>query len=265
MPERHKKKAFPLVQTFLDELEWSTAKKYVEVLRAKGQWLEVGLVDVDLAQIVDRRFRCDARRCIHWEGDRPLVDRSCCCRYDVPVTGRDRTVVLQHLDRVRPGLPANHRLRDPSSDAFEMDDDFGFQLVQDNPLGGCQFNLYLEGRCRCALHLTALKLGENPMEWKPLACSLWPLAVISYDDDGEERYLLTVYCAENADLFDETEDEPFACLVDQDPSYPPLYQAERPTLESLFGEAWWRRLHAAAEKRKGAGREGKIKTAGKKR
>jgi hypothetical protein len=237
------------VRTFLEELEWSTTKKYVEMLDRTGDLLRIGRVDVDAAQIVARRFLCDARRCIHWAGDRPLVDRSCCCRYGVPVTTRDRQRVLEHLDPVRENLPPEHRLQDPGAEPFEMDDDYGYDMVNDNPLGGCQFNLYIDKRCRCAIHKTALEHGEHPSDWKPLACSLWPMALNDYDDDdGEDRFLLTVYCEATDDLFDQTDEEPFACIVDQDPSYERLYKAERPVLEYLFGKKWWRELNAAAKK-----------------
>lgn len=235
-----------VIRTFLGELEWSTTKKYVEMLRERGELLSIDSVDIDVPQIVQRHFLCDAQRCIEWAGTRPLVDRSCCCRYDVPLTTRDREVVLRHLDQVRLVLPPGSRLLDPEEEPFQPDDDYGVEMVHDNPLDGCQFNLYLEGRCRCALHLAALKHDENPGDWKPVACSLWPLAVAAYGDGGEDRLLLTIYCEETRDLFDADDDGPFACIVDQDPAYPRLYQSERPTLEYLFGASWWRRLDREA-------------------
>jgi hypothetical protein len=235
-----------LIHTFLDEIEWSVTKKYVELLRGRGELLSIGDVDVDVPQIVRRHFLCDAQRCIEWVEGRPLVDRSCCCRYDVPLTARDREVVLRHLDEVRAELPVEARLLDPTAEPFEPDEDYGWEMVHDNPLGGCQFNLYRDGRCRCALHLAALEQRANPHDYKPLACSLWPLAVSNYDEDRGERLLLTIYCPETQHLFDGTDDEPFACIVDQDARYPRLYQAERSTLEHIFGAAWWRKLDGAA-------------------
>jgi hypothetical protein len=231
-----------VLRTFLGEIEWSTPKKYVEMLRRQGQLLSLDDVDIDVPQIVRRHFLCDAQRCIQWTGTTPLVDRSCCCRYDVPLTARDREVVLRHLDRVRPLLSAGARLLDPQEDPFETDDDYGAEMVHDNSLGGCQFNLYIEGRARCAIHLAALRHGASPPAWKPIACSLWPLAVSAYSDDGDERLLLTIYCEETRDLFDGDDEEPFACLVDQDPKHPRLYQSERSVLEYLFGASFWRRL-----------------------
>src|SRR5512137_1757094 len=121
-----------VLRSFLSEIEWSTPKKYVELLRRRGELLSVGDVDIDVPQIVRRHFQCDAQRCVEWGGTTPLVDRSCCCRYDVPLTTRDRALVLRHLDRVRPLLPRGARLLDLQEDPFETDDDYGAQMVHDN-------------------------------------------------------------------------------------------------------------------------------------
>jgi len=237
----------PVLERFLEELEWDSTRNYVERLREHGDLLELGRVAVDVPQVVMRHYVCDARRCIEWAGERPLIDRGCCCRYEVPLTARDRNIVREHLARVRPHLPEGHRLLDPEAEPFApIEEDYGFKMVHENPLGGCQFNLYREGRCRCALHSAALAEGENPLDWKPIACSLWPLAINSYTVGQEERLLLTVYCAETSALFDDAEDDSFACIVDQDPSYPRLYQSEQAVLEYLFGAKWWRTLDKAA-------------------
>ena len=243
----------PHVQRFLEELEWDSTRNYIERLREGGDLLPLGAVDVDVPQIVLRHFICDARRCIEWAGERPderpLIDMGCCCRYEVPLTARDRRTVREHLAEVRPHLPAGHRLLDAGADPFACnEEDYGFKMVHDNPLGGCQFNLYREGRCRCALHSAALAAGEDPLEWKPLACSLWPLALNAHTAKGEERYLLTLYSEQTSALFDDAEDDPFACLVDQDPGYPRVYQSERAILEHLFGRKWWHDLDRAARR-----------------
>jgi hypothetical protein len=247
MPKKKSDPEPPLVQRFLEELEWDSTQNYVERLREGGDLLQLDAVDVDIPQIVLRHFVCDARRCIQWAGERPLLDMGCCCRYEVPLTARDRRVVREKLPALRPQLPAGHRLRDPDADPFACnEDDFGFKMVHDNPLGGCQFNLYREGRCRCALHSAALAAGEDPLDWKPLACSLWPLALNAHTVSGKERYLLTIYCDQTSQLFDDSEDDPFACLVDQDPGHPRVYQSERAVLEHLFGPKWWHDLDRAA-------------------
>ncbi len=249
MPKQTKSSKPELIRHYLQELEWSSTRKYVEILRSQDELLAIDDVDVDVPQIIRRHFLCDAKRCIQWAESTPIIDRSCCARYAVPVSSRDRMVVREHLPHVRQFLAADARLQNPEADPFKSDEEFGFEMVHDNPLGGCQFNLYLDGHCRCALHWAALDHGENPHDWKPLACSLWPLALNSYDDDeGEERLLLTVYCKETMELFAETDEEPFACIVDQNPTYPRLYQAERSTLEYIFSHQWWQKLDDAAHR-----------------
>ena len=237
-----------VLRDFNEELGHSTTKKYVELLRSRDQLLQIGVVDIDVPKIIERRFVCDAKRCIQFSGTKPLIDRSCCCRYEVPTTRDDRERVLRHLDEVRPLLPEGHRLVDPEQSPFEPSGEYGLDMVSDNLLGGCQFNMYVEGQCRCVLHGLALSKGENPADYKPLACSLWPLAINDYDDDGYERFLVTIYCEDTEELFEQNDDEPFACLVDQDPSYPWLYQSERPILEYLFGKAFWFTLHSEASR-----------------
>ncbi len=240
-------KRIKILRRFNEELTWDTTRKYVEHLRSRGELLSIGQVDIDVPQIIWRHFICDAQRCIQYAGDRALIDRSCCCRYEVPTSAEDRQNVLAHLDEVRPNLPDGHRLIDPDESPFEQDGDFGYDLVSDNPLGGCEFNQYLPDRCSCILHRTALEHGEDPALWKPLACSLWPLAINDYDDDEGERFLVTIYCEETEELFNESDDEPFACIVDQDPAYPRLYESERHVLEFLFGKRFWRTLHSEAK------------------
>lgn len=232
-----------------NELQWCATRKYVELLRSREELLSIDHVDVDVPQLVKRRFLCDSHRCIHWAEKRPLIDRSCCSRYDVPVTERDRKVIQDHLPAVRKNLPKDHRLQNPDEDPFRTNDDYGFELVHDAPLTkACQFTIYRDGMRLCALHMTAMQHEEDPREWKPVACSLWPLALDDYEADGGKRTLLTVYGPASAGIFEETDDEPFACIVDDHPSYPRLYDSERGTLEFIFGKGWWGKLDREARK-----------------
>ena len=74
------KKRLRALRQFNDELGWSTTKKYVELLRSRGELLTIGVVDIDVPEVIQRHFVCDARRCVQFDGDKPLVDRGCCCR-----------------------------------------------------------------------------------------------------------------------------------------------------------------------------------------
>ncbi len=74
-------------------------------------------------------------------------------------------------------------------------------------------------------------------------------------DDGKERLLLTIYSNTTEALFDnEAEDDSngesvFACLVDKDPSYDPMYRACRGVIVQTFGDEFYRKLDQQAQKR----------------
>ena len=109
--------------------------------------------------------------------EKPLIDRSCCSRYTVPVTDLDRRPLAEILPLVRKRLrqepPAT--ATDPKSRPSRSQDDFSFAL-RERENGACQFVVYDEGRTACAIHKTCLEEGLDPWVYKPLGCSLWPLA-----------------------------------------------------------------------------------------
>jgi hypothetical protein len=230
-----------------DELNWSTTEKYVAMLAEQNLLLRVENVDIDVKQLVHRRFTCDGHCCVQWNQKRAVIDRSCCSRYSIPVTSRDRRAIRERMDKIRPFLPTDHALQDPDASPFECDDEYGWDLVHNDQPNACQFSIYRDNKRLCALHYAALELGESPFEYKPIACSMWPLAIDDYSNsDGQRRILLTAYCADTADLFDSAEEEPFSCLIEHPADAPPLYQAERGTLELAFGEGWYKKLDRAA-------------------
>jgi hypothetical protein len=119
--------------------------------------------------------------------------------------------------------------------------------------GVCQFVLYEKGLTSCAIHQTCLEEGLNPWAYKPLGCSLWPLALLDYqDDDQEHRLLLTIYAHATEALFDGdneadgSEEAQFACLVDKDPNYEPLYRSMEGILTQVFGAPFYRQLDRRA-------------------
>jgi hypothetical protein len=242
------------------ELNASPVRRYVEIQRERGQLLSIDRVDVDMEQLVARPFLCDRHRCVQWtpherKADaRPLIDNSCCARYTVPVTDLDRHKLAEILPQVRKRLDKDHPLRvDDAAPPYEIDHDFAF-VMNEQPGGACQFVIYEGGMTHCAIHRTCLEEGLDPWEYKPLGCSLWPLALLDYDADGTERYLLTIYARATAGLFDaddaqEKNDEAhFACLVDQDKSYEPLYRSMEGVLAFALGDAWYKKLDARAKK-----------------
>jgi hypothetical protein len=242
------------------DLNLTPVKRYVDIQRERGRLIAIDKVDVDIEQLLERRFLCDRHRCIQWtphekkKDARPIIDNSCCSRYAVPVTDLDRHKLAEILPLVRKRLAKSHPLvEDHAMPPYEVDEDFAF-VMRDQPGGACQFVLYEAGLTSCAIHKTCLEEGLDPWEYKPLGCSLWPVALVDYDDDGETRYLLTIYANATAGIFVETpdsehEDEShFACLVDQDPSYEPLYKSAQGILEYALGADFYKKLDRQAQK-----------------
>lgn len=250
------------LKLYVADLGKAPVQRYVKVQRERGRLLSIGKVDVDVDTVVDRTFLCDRHRCIQWSPPkpkaepRPLIDRSCCSRYTVPVTDMDRDKLAEILPLVRKRLDGNHPLvADEAEPPYQVERDYAFSMRErDN--GACQFVLYEGGLTSCAIHKTCLEEGLDPWVYKPLGCSLWPLAILDYeDDDGDERMLLTIYARATEGLFeddegdDEIDESEFACLVDQDADYDPLYRACKGVIVHLFGSDFYRKLDAAAQKR----------------
>jgi hypothetical protein len=239
------------VRSALRELEWSTSRRYVQLLRDAGDLLATQDADFDLRELVDRRFDCDSRKCLTWRGEQMLVDSSCCARYRIELTSLDRERLQGVLPMVREHLPENHALQDERVAPWVCDEDYRMVMAEDHR-GVCPFVRYDEGRSLCAIHATCLAQGLDPWEHKPISCSLWPIATLEYRVDQGTRTLVTAYGHRTAGLFADDDDDfdKCACLVDQSPDLPPLYESQRAILNSLFGAAFLRRLDAAARTRR---------------
>ena len=238
------------VRSALRELEWSAARRYVQLLRESGDLFATRDTDFDLRELVGRRFACDSRKCLTWRGEQMLVDSSCCARYRIELTSLDRERLRQLLPLVRGRLPADHALQDEHQTPWMCDEDYRAVMAEDDR-GACPFVQYDEGRSVCAIHGTCLAEGLDPWDHKPLSCSLWPIATIEYRVDGGQRTLVTAYGRSTQQLFADDDDDfdRCACLADQSPDLPPLYEAQHAILGRLFGTATMRRLDAAARAR----------------
>jgi hypothetical protein len=230
---------------------------YTTRLRERDHLLSLGRVDVDLEQLVYRPFLCDRHRCIQWTPHevkaeaRPLIDRSCCSRYTVPITEDDRARVMAILPLVRKRLAKSHPfVADEALEPYTIDDDFSLAL-REKDSGACEFVLYDKGLTTCAIHKTCLEEGLDVWSYKPVGCSLWPLALVDYrDPDDKERVLLTAYSKETSTLFagdeDDVDEDDFACLVDEDPRYEPLYRSHEGVLTAVIGAEAYKRLDRVA-------------------
>jgi len=243
------------------DLNLTPIRRYVDIQRERGKLIVVGNVDVDVEQMLERKFLCDRHRCIQWrphqkknDDPQPIIDNSCCSRYQVPVTDWDRVKLAEILPQVRERLDKSHPLVvDHGEPPYEVDEEFTF-LMKDQPNGACQFVLYEDGLTSCAIHKTCLEEKLDPWHYKPLGCSLWPAALVDYEnDDKEERFLLTAYVDATAGIFIESESNgntegDFACLVDQDASYEPLYRSMEGIITYILGAPFYKKLDREARK-----------------
>ena len=247
------------LKVHLRELNETPVERYVDIQRERGHLVTIGKVDCDLEQLAGRSFLCDRHRCIQWtphdqKADaRALIDNSCCATYKVPVGGIDRKKILEILPLIKKRLAKDHVLMDPDMPPFQVDrSDFAF-LMNEYETGACQFVLYEKGLTTCAIHKTCLEEGLNVWEYKPVGCSLWPLALVDYEVDKKDRLFLSIYSSATKTLYDEEEesahdDGNFACLVDQDPSYDPLYKSCEDIIRYLLGDDFYQKLDRAAQK-----------------
>jgi Protein of unknown function (DUF3109) len=238
------------------ELNYTPIRRYADIQRERGLLLTLGKVDVDMEALVGRKFLCDRHRCIHWSPDdkRALIDNSCCATYSVPVGDIDRKKLLEILPLVKKRLPKTHPLNvEAGSVPYKIDEeDFSF-VMNEFESGACHFVLYEKGLTTCAIHKTCLEERLDVWEYKPVGCSLWPLALVDYLDDAKkERLFLTCYSTATKGLFesedDAHDDGNFACMVDQDDRYDPLYKSCEGILKYMLGDAFYDKLDRAAQK-----------------
>lgn len=258
LPQTKLPKRSDALKLYVQDLGKPPVKRYAEVQKARGRLITIGKIDVDIDSLVERTFLCDRHRCIQWtphekKADaKPLIDNSCCSRYTVPVTDLDRDRIEEILPLVKKRLPKNHPYNKSDDPPYELQDDFSFAL-RETEKGTCQFVVYDGGHTACAIHKTCLEEGLSPWVYKPLGCSMWPLAILDYEDDqGNQRLMLTIYSAETEQLFDnESDDGPsedqFACMVDKNPKYEPMYQACRGVIEQAFGPEFYKTLEKQAQ------------------
>jgi hypothetical protein len=235
----------PTPRDSLRELDWTPTFRYASLLRERGALLTLGTLDVDLDQLVQRRFECDSKKCILWRGQTPLGDRSCCARYRIELTRADRVHLAAVMPLVKRRLPRGHALLDPEHVAYAIEDDYR-TIMREDDRGVCPFVVYDGGRSQCLIHRTCLEERLDPWTYKPLSCSLWPVATVEYRTGAGPRTLVTAYGAESRFLFADEETDPCVCLIDQRPACPPLFEAQAGILERVFGADLVRRLRVIA-------------------
>src|SRR5262249_3158183 len=134
-PKRSPPRRHEALKIHTDDLNQAPLERYAALQRSIGRLLTIGTIDVDVDQLIERNFLCDRHRCIQWTphkkmaDKKPLIDRSCCSTYTVPLTESDRQKVEEILPLVKKRLAKDHPLRVDSNEPFyDIDDDFSFHL-----------------------------------------------------------------------------------------------------------------------------------------
>jgi hypothetical protein len=101
--------------------------------------------------------------------------RTCCVGVAVEVTRREMRVVDSLMDEVARLVPS---LRVGHAYANVFDDDGDGPSIEPRDLAGtCPFLFARRDRALCALHATALRLGQPVAAVKPRACRHFPLVL----------------------------------------------------------------------------------------
>lgn len=168
-------------------------------------------------------YACRSGACTPGRRERGI--RSCCADLDVSVTAEEADTVRRALPEVAQRMGDDPRWSAGPPDVLDGD-------TLTRPGGRCVFARDAPEGLRCALH-------EQDPALKPLPCRLFPLALV---DLGDGRRLLTAIHRRTSRHLDAPPTRALPCLG----AGPPLYISEQQTIEAVFGEAVWRRLHACA-------------------
>jgi hypothetical protein len=104
---------------------------------------------------------------------------SCCTNFEVTLTPPEAYRVEQlypFIVKYRKDLA----VKGGFDNVFdECSDDRGLWVIEKDDEGKCPFE-YLgpNNEQFCAVHTAALDVGENPLDRKPIVCSLWPLCMV---------------------------------------------------------------------------------------
>ena len=203
-----------MASTEIDEDEKENARiaRMFKKLRKRDDVVQVGNVYVDIPGAVERMVACGEGLCMHDGRGEELAGKTCCTTFRVPIEREDVEKVAKVVDEVR-------QIRDVDEAIEEAD---GWWKIEDDQIwledredGGCVFLSAPKGdRPWCTIHEWALNNGKEFRDHKPETCCLFPIYMLTSDDD----VLITSYGSElmkEADPDEADDIKNFACL------YPP--------------------------------------------
>ncbi|MCL6430554.1 MAG: hypothetical protein K6V36_06775 [Anaerolineae bacterium] len=226
-----------------------------------SELLEVDGVLVDVANVLQRRYRCDTSCCVY-RLDREVHGRSlagdCCHRPEVRLAAGEEEGLLAHLEGImRHMAPGSREMligrlarcqEDPglafSSPVIVNGRLTGHRRLRLTPAGDCLFRFegYENGRpfVRCAIHAYLLESGLPLWGIKPMTCWVWPLAVVPLYDG---RLLLTLHTRDTLMFTGEGHYHASRpCLLHPPEDAPFVYQTAEQELRQLLGNDFYDHL-----------------------
>ncbi len=236
------------IEKYLDDPEEKEAEKYIESLRQKDGIFSIGNVDIDVANVVKRRFLCDPLKCKNTDKCRKK-DNSCCTDHGVMASKKEKKAILKLFSKYKKDLYEVMSPKFNPKKMFTRDD--GYEgvdyTINKNTLGSCGLSFHdPEGRIRCVIEHICRKNKLNTLEYKPMWCYMWPMALISH---GDGRFFITIYCEETRKVFDIEKDEVnFKCVNEQEENDPPFFEFAESVMVHIFGRGFYEELENYASR-----------------
>lgn len=182
----------------------------------KNKIVKIGQFNVDLMALFGIDHRCEPRLC---------KNESCCTSYEICVDDKEIRNIVSLLKDASDFAP-HLRSEEDWADLFDPVENDLCALETDED-GLCVFAFGNKNQVRCSLHAAAMRLDLHPYQMKPKVCSLWPVAWV----EGE-RPLITI----QDDAFT------FPCNQVKDPKEKTLCPAIAETIQSIFGQEFYKAL-----------------------
>ncbi|MFP4467196.1 MAG: DUF3109 family protein [Candidatus Goldiibacteriota bacterium] len=233
---------------FIDDGNKKAALRFVKELEDRGELFRAGDVDIDMRNIIKRRFACEPLRCINKKNCRKKDD-SCCSDHGVMTTPEETKNIMKLMKKYRKEaaeiMPPSFR----PEKGFTPDESYEgmSHTIKKNNKGSCYFSFHdPHGRILCVIEHLCRQKKLNSLAYKPVWCYMWPMAFLKY---AKDRYLLTVYCMDTKEIFRMTKSEvKFDCVNNPDKQGPRFYEAEKRVIEHVFGKKFYRLIDDEARK-----------------
>jgi hypothetical protein len=228
------------------EADWAP---YLLKLAARGDLAQASrTLLVDLPAL-EQPHACQTHTCT--PGMRAPRSKSCCADLEVSISAEERLRIEAAMPEVAAFLA-----RDPRWPVVEPFVGEGDAASLARVGGRCVFAVLetsesgATGGIRCGLHQLEDATGRRRGALKPVACRLFPLAIV---DLGDGRRLLTAVHRSTARLLGAPSARVFPCLRLDRAAASPMWREMQGTVTAMFGVRAWKAIERAMGARSGDG------------